>query len=95
MKVYVLTGDVGCWDDAQTPIIGIYEKEQDAIDEMDSIYKEMYILRTKYTYEEYEKLDDEIDEFVGIDYPQHLTEFLEHQSKTFYSNLVVTEYSLK
>lgn len=103
-KVYVLSAATGSFDDYLENVLNIYKNEQDAITEQEKIEAEMILLRKKYTTAEWEKLDDEMDDYLsenppfGSIYeklPPHLKEFQDHQNKKFYHNLKVTEHIVK
>ena len=107
-KVYVLTAASGSWDDYCISIIDIYKNEQDAIDRMNIIEEEMKTFKAKYSSEEYEKLEDELYDFVDENpafsgpypkLPAHLKEFTEYRIKKFngtiYHTFEVKEHILK
>ena len=103
-KVYVLSAATGSCDDYFESILDIFKIEQDAIDRISIIETEMVLLKNKYTTEEWEKLDDELDDWrseyppFSAPYPalpSHLKEFQDHQNKKFYHNIKVTEYIVK
>lgn len=85
MKLYLLHGTKGSWDSFEKFNIGIYNSHEKAEEEKQKLIKELTILSNKYTPEEAEKYEDEIEEiFYGsssseeddqIKLPDYLEEF--------------------
>ena len=104
-KVYVLTADSGSWDDYQKNIIDIYKDEEIANLDKIRFEAEMDKIQCKYTSEDVERMEDEIDNYLDEnppfdndkrEMPAHLKEF---QNWLYYTprmyNYTVTEYTLK